>query len=280
MFFLVVLLAAIPSLLWLLFFLHKDVHPEPKWMIRRAFLYGMGVTLIAAGIEILIQCPIVATTEACTVPFFPAASLPFLLFSQNIREILFIFLGVALVEEALKYLAVRWSVMHKPGFDEPVDAMVYMVVAALGFATVENILAAAGQFSQGALSAAGAAAIPAEARFAMAVDVIGARAVSATLLHALASGIIGYMLARSFFSSRPRHFLVGSGILIATLVHGVYNSLIRDIILRGDASLAFPLIIILLVVTAKALFLMFHHVRKLSAEHTWKNIKDHAQQTS
>jgi RsiW-degrading membrane proteinase PrsW (M82 family) len=42
--------------------------------------------------------------------------------------------------EIFKYLVVRFKVIKNPAFDEPTDIMLYMIIAALGFAAVENIL--------------------------------------------------------------------------------------------------------------------------------------------
>jgi RsiW-degrading membrane proteinase PrsW (M82 family) len=35
---------------------------------------------------------------------------------------------------------VRLKALRDPEFDEPIDAMLYMIIVALGFATIENIL--------------------------------------------------------------------------------------------------------------------------------------------
>ena len=50
------------------------------------------------------------------------------------------FIVAGFVEEYFKYLVVRFKVLNSPEFDEPVDAMIYMIIAGLGFAALENIL--------------------------------------------------------------------------------------------------------------------------------------------
>ena len=47
--------------------------------------------------------------------------------------------GLALIEEIIKFVASHFAARRSPAFSEPVDAMIYMIVAALGFATLENI---------------------------------------------------------------------------------------------------------------------------------------------
>ena len=44
-----------PSVIWLLFYLRKDVHPESNKMILKIFLYGMIIAVIAAFVEISIS---------------------------------------------------------------------------------------------------------------------------------------------------------------------------------------------------------------------------------
>ena len=43
-------------------------------------------------------------------------------------------------EEVAKYLIIKIRILRDPEFDEPIDAMIYMIIAGLGFAALENIL--------------------------------------------------------------------------------------------------------------------------------------------
>ena len=106
-------LALIPSFIWLLFYLRKDAHPEPNWMILKVFLYGNLAVIPALLLEI---------------------GLGFL--NQNL---IFLLVGSVIIEELAKYLVVRWVVYPSPELDEPVDLMLYMVISALGFAALENL---------------------------------------------------------------------------------------------------------------------------------------------
>jgi RsiW-degrading membrane proteinase PrsW (M82 family) len=62
-------------------------------------------------------------------------SLPFLE-----RSLLSAFIGVALVEEGVKYLGARLFSYRNRAYDEIYDGVIYCVCVSLGFATVENIL--------------------------------------------------------------------------------------------------------------------------------------------
>lgn len=170
------ILGLLPAVLWLFFFLREDAaHPEPKRMIVYAFLGGA----LAAGVSVV--------PEFYLQKYFPApADIP-----SYISPLLGPF---ALIEEVVKFLIVYLIVRRSVYFDEKVDAMIYMITAGLGFAAVENILNLIG----------------AEAVF----QIFALRSIGATLLHALASGILGFYWARGYLIS---------GIIMAALLHWGFN---------------------------------------------------------
>jgi len=110
-YFLFLVFGFVPSIIWLAFYLRKDAHPEPNSMIRKVFFWGMIATLPAIAFELTFRSLF--------------ALLPF---SQEIILILYIFLGVAFVEELLKFLVVRFAVYNTKALDEPLDLMLYMII--------------------------------------------------------------------------------------------------------------------------------------------------------
>lgn len=210
----------LPSLIWLLFYLRKDAHPESNRMVLKIFFYGILMALPAILLEMGI------------LNFLKELKLPLILFT-----FLSIFIGIALVEELLKYLVVKEKVLDHPEFDEPVDIMLYMLIAALGFAAAENILIL---FSLGPIF------LPGEV---FTISVL--RFWSATFLHALASGILGYFLALSIHDTKKRGWLLILGVGIATLLHGLYNFAILE--LEGTLSWLIPIVILI----GSAIFLAF-----------------------
>jgi len=184
----------VPSIIWLLFYLRKDHHPEPKGQVIRIFFFGMIITLPTILIERILL-------EAIT-KFEP-------LLSGNLFSFLYFFGGVALVEEVLKYLVVKETILKDPDFDEPIDAMLYMIIAALGLAAIENILVLY--------------TLKEPLFIQQATLTMSARFIGATFLHALCSGLIGYFLARSFFESENKKRLMLIGFIIATALHGLFN---------------------------------------------------------
>ena len=182
----------VPSIFWLLFYLKKDCHPEPSSMIAKTFLMG----IIVSPIAVILQLLYIKLNP--TGALYPDATGHF-------------FLWAAAVEETIKFYAVKLTVFRNPEFDEPVDAMVYMITAGLGFAAIENILVMFRTIPDGATAAFGVWTL---------------RFFGAILLHALSSAILGYFLAISWFFQHHRKKLVFIGILMATLFHFTFNIII------------------------------------------------------
>lgn len=227
-----VALSFLPPLVWLLFYLHEDRHPEPKHLLLLTFIAGILSAILAVAVEVLLYA---------RPPVFPGI-IP-ALFPAIGTLPLAIFIGVALVEEYVKYLAVKVVVLRRPDFDEPVDAMIYMITAALGFAAIENVLFLIPAFEQG---------------FPVGFALTANRFLGANLLHALASGIVGYFLARHLFSPYRKH-AVAAGLLLASALHTLFNYFIlnRDLI---PSSLL--LVALLLSLAAAVVFVDFERLKK------------------
>ena len=204
----------LPSIIWLLFYLRKDAHPESNRMILKIFFWGMLIAVPAALLELGIFQEI-NKLRGIGAP-------EFLIF------ILYMFIGIALIEEALKYLIVKAKVLKHSEFDEPLDIMLYMIIAALGFAALENILVLL--------------PLGSPFRFWEASLLSSLRFVGATFLHALCSGLVGYFLALSFSEPKKRIKMTIIGLGIAVFLHGLYNFSI--ITIEGSEKFVIPIIIL------------------------------------
>ncbi len=196
------ILGIAPSIAWLLFYLHKDAHPEPKRTILLVFLGGALMGPAALLIQFLAMSAL-----------SPSSPWPTLLASLNQNHYLFFLNIIALAplsEEFLKYLVVRWQVLKNPDFDEPLDAMIYLIVSALGFAATENLL--------------NIFLIP-NITLQLAFSQALVRFLSATLLHALASGILGYFIACSLLNLKRKNSIFLAGFSLAVVLHSLYNYL-------------------------------------------------------
>jgi RsiW-degrading membrane proteinase PrsW (M82 family) len=122
-----------------------------------------------------------------------------------------------------------------------------MVVAALGFAAVENIIYLFSPIDQISLQEI--------LKWTLGVSFV--RFIGATFLHTLCSAVIGYTLAMSFCQNNKK--LLWLGIFSATLLHGLYDFSI--ITLEGDIKIIVPVIIILIL--AFLVFLGFEELKKM-----------------
>lgn len=175
----------IPAFIWLFFWLFEDrCQPEPKRYIFFTFLAGMAAVVVALPLE-----------------HYSAAFL-----SSNFA----IFLCWATIEELLKFGAAYVAALRLAAYDEPLDAIIYMVTAALGFSALENALFLWAPLLQG--------------DFLRAVLTENLRFMGATLLHTLASATIGISLALAFYkpaSVRKTYALIG--VILAIVLHTFFN---------------------------------------------------------
>lgn len=189
-----------PTLVWLFVYLRKDLHPEPRFMLALTFLGGIAIA------------PVALFAESGAL-----AALERLLPQGLVRDVVILFLITAFIEEFLKFSVLRFLVIHSRAFDEAVDAMIYLITAALGFAAIENVLIL------GDL-------LPVNLSQALVTGTL--RFWGANFLHALSSATLGYFFVRGFW---------GRGLLWATLFHGFFNG---AIVLKAEVGV--PIVIFLL----------------------------------
>ncbi len=211
---------SLPAFFWLWFWLREDRrHPEPRHLLVASFLLGMAGVVIAIPLEKLAEL-------ISTAP-------------------LFIFIVWALIEETLKYGAAYIGGMHTQAEDEPIDAMVYLLTAALGFAAAENML-----FLLDPLI---------EKEVFVGILTGNIRFIGTSLLHVVASCIIGGMIAISFYKKkRVRHEYFWFGLAGAVALHAAFNYFI----VRGDGANLFYVFAILWLLVI-GLMLLFEDVKRV-----------------
>ncbi|HXV27302.1 MAG TPA: PrsW family glutamic-type intramembrane protease [Candidatus Paceibacterota bacterium] len=183
-------LGSLPSIIWLSWWLKKDCHPEPKVLITKTLLMGIILSPLAIIFQLIFAQYVLHTSDG---PVF--------------------YLWASFVEELVKYGAVALIALRSPDMDEPVDMMIYMLTAALGFAAMENILVINRVLPDGVTATVG---------------IWGLRFAGATLLHVLSSAIFGYFIALSWFWHERRNQLFAIGLVFATVVHWVFNLFISS----------------------------------------------------
>lgn len=188
-----VLLAIVPSLLWLVFFYQQDrLEPEPKQRIAAVFLLA---ALLADVFARRIIYDWFRVSE-----WAPRTALTSLLASILI---------IGATYQAIVYVAVRLLVYDTPEFDERVDGIIYGTMAGLGIAMVSNLF------------------------FVLANDGVAlGPGVIATVTTALAAasfgGLQGWFMAEAKFEHKPVWW-VPLGYVLATALNGVFSWLISEV---------------------------------------------------
>lgn len=180
----------LPSFIWLYFLLKEDAsHPEPKKLISLAFIAGMIAVALALPLEQYVKAHIVGALPVLT--------------------------AWALTEEVLKYIMAATFILWRGAVDETPDYVIYMITVALGFAAAENMLFLIAPLSEGNLTNS--------------LFTGNLRFMGSTLLHVIASAIIGFGLA---FSARSVPFMrmiaASGGLILAIVLHTAFNTLIMN----------------------------------------------------
>lgn len=181
----VLLAGLLPALLWLWFWIKEDnLHPEPKSLIAISFIAGCMSVLLAVVLEGFAKE---------------------IISDQNYR-----YLAWATIEEVVKFLAVAIIALRSKYLDEPIDAMIYCITVALGFAAVEN-----GLFIFKSLDTNGVVDSIVTGNF---------RFIGATLVHIVSSASIGFMIGLSFYKGAFMKVIsVIIGIILASTLHTSFN---------------------------------------------------------
>lgn len=223
--FFAVLGGVLPALFWLWFWLKEDhVHPEPRGLIVLAFLVGMLATATAYPLEKFVGGELGDGT--------------------NIDNFRFLFL-VSVIEEGLKYIGIYFVALKSRFFDEPIDAVIYLVTIALGFAALENTMFLIAPLGSGDAYES--------------IMLGNFRFIGATLLHVAASSIVGVTLAMHFYSSASKRF--AATVLALSGAIGLHT-LFNFTIIATEGRLMY-LIFVLLWLSILALLLACEKIKRM-----------------
>lgn len=213
----------LPALLWLWFWLKEDkARPEPRGVILRTFLAGMAAV------------PLVVPFEKIGSAYLGGGPATIVLW--------------AAIEEVFKYGAATFAALRSRFMDEPIDGVIYLITAALGFSALENALFLSGPLGNG--------------EFLRGFITGDLRFVGATLLHTVSSAAIGGSIALSFYKHRriKLEYHV-AGVVLAILLHAIFNFLILQ---RTDGNFFFVFGFVWTVVLALILF--FERIKRMKTE--------------
>ncbi len=182
-------LAIIPGLLLIIYVYGKDkVEKEPIGLIIKIIFCGI-LSCIAAGY--------LEELESRFLPAYPEGSVEYAVQTS--------FLMAALVEETVKYIAMRIPSWRHPAFNYRFDGIVYGMSSAVGFAVYENIMYIATYGFQTGI----------------------VRAFTAVPLHAFCGAFMG-----AFYSYAKKSSILGKtsvfytilALLVPILIHGTYDT--------------------------------------------------------
>ena len=191
----------LPALAWLWFWRREDsAHPEPRRLIALAFLAGMVAVAVVIPIE-KFASSFLSSQQFWVLSAASTMSLTFIVWSG--------------MEEIIKFVMAKLTVLRSREDNEPIDPVIYMVTVALGFAAAENTLFLLSPLSGDTLLQT---VITGNLRF-----------VGATLLHVLSSAVVGVALGLSFYRSKAQKRLYALlGVILAILLHSIFNFLILN----------------------------------------------------
>jgi RsiW-degrading membrane proteinase PrsW (M82 family) len=219
-FILAFILGLIPALIWLWFWLKEDIHPEPAKMITLSFIGGIAAVLITLPLQKIVYDYVQDSNM-----------LAFTLWAS--------------IEEIVKFSLVYVIAIRNKADDEPVDDIIYLIVGALGFATLENTLFLIEPIRNG--------------------DFLGTlingnmRFIGASLLHVMSSATLGICIALAFYKSRQRKIEYGVfGMVLAIILHTSFNLFIINDVTQ-NIFLIFGMVWISIIV----LLLLFEKVKTI-----------------
>lgn len=209
----------LPALLWLWFWLKEDTKkPEPRGLILLSFMGGM------------VAVPFVIPFEQAALNMIDSETLTIILWSA--------------IEESAKFFIIYLIAFRSRFFDEPIDALIYLITGALGFAALENTLYLINVIivdgvTLGALN-------------------MNLRFLGATLLHIISSAAVGLAIAFSFYRRKKyRKISLFVGLIGATALHAVFNLFIIDTSTLSETLLVFSYYWFVVVI----LILLFERVK-------------------
>lgn len=182
----------LPAIFWLWFWMHEaNDHKEPKDIIFLSFVIGMCSVFVVYPIQ-----KISGYVFNLEVDSFKAVTI------------------WALAEEIIKFAgAYMIAIRNKVANNHPIDAFIYMMTVALGFAAMENTLFLLtplldGDFMSGVLTGT-------------------ARFMGASLLHVAASGVFSIFIGYAFYRKRIAKIgMILLGLISATIIHTIFNFII------------------------------------------------------
>lgn len=231
----------VPALFWLWFWIREDrLRPEPKSALLLAFIAGIIALLLSLFFELVIYY-LLAGAQMSTAGKSPVIFWDLLKnlsshyhlvhwqtnfwgqiqdfldgnnFIKNInldaKKIFLVVIMAPVIEEILKFILAYTTCLRRKVNNEPIDASIYLLTVALGFASVETALFLTEPLGKGHV-----------------LDTLIAsnfRSIGPMLIHLVSSALLGIFMGLAFYKSKIKKFLYFiSGLAIAIVLHAIFN---------------------------------------------------------
>ena len=231
----------LPALFWLWFWIREDrLKPEPKGALLLAFIGGVLAVLLALFLELILYYLLVdantsITTKSPAIFWIPLKHLAdkynlmngqsifweqisnyfsswkiFSTFNIDIKKIFLVIIIAPVVEETLKFILTYNICLRRKVNDEPIDASIYMLTSALGFAALETALILSEPLANGHI-----------------IDTLVAsnfRSIGPMLIHLISSAMLGIFIGFAFYKSKIKKIIFWFlGLLLAISLHALFN---------------------------------------------------------
>lgn len=225
-----------PAAFWWYFFIWQDrAEPEPKKALVKAFFLGMGVAFLAGAVEL-----------AIVIILFPdKADDIFQIMDELSFTGLSLVVMASVIEELLKFFAIREFIYSKRSFNQIADGFFYAATLAIGFVVIEN-----SQYLY---------LLYREESATVFVFSSLMRAIATALMHIVSAGIIGYAFGRMKFSLGHSRMIVFKALLLAMALHIAFNLLA-----------SFNQIFIAFLAVFLSFLYLLNAIRKQKAKLVWK----------
>lgn len=180
----------VPVLFWAGYHYHKDRHlPEPAGHLLLSFVLGGLAALLAKGLYV-------------SLGYLNLRYDAFELAATNLPGLFaYALLAIGPIEEISKLLPFLIIMLRFREFDEPMDGIIYASFIGLGFAAAENLY---------------------YLQFLTPIEAV-ARGFASPVVHMAFASIWGYRIGVAYVAGRPLIAAIAQGLLIAAVLHGIYD---------------------------------------------------------
>lgn len=238
------LLSLLPAgfFLWIWYLRNRD-RSLPASTMTQAFVLGMVLVWPAFLLEQKAH-ELWQIVSPATERYYGGNILPIIMLQDVLLPALATFFIVALIEEGLRYGAMRYWMKRSKTIDQVFDGLLIGVAVGLGFATLENAL----YFNN----------LLGEQQFDTLVFVFFLRFIISTLAHISFAGIMGTLIARGVFHMfRPKDYLLPA-FLIPWFLHGLFDLMLGTGFGLYAVILLLPALLTLVLWTTKREFYIVH----------------------